>query len=341
MGNSFTAGGNALVVGGTGPTGGPLVEMLLAEGLEVTLFHSGAHEVPFSRPVEHIHGDPRDRDSISASLDGRRWHVAICTSGRLLYLAEALRGKVDRLVGITGSPVYAGTMRPLPEGRLRLPVSEDAERQSTQPGYSSRIASGEDSLLDAHARGEFEAVIVRYPGIYGPRAPLNNEWVIVRHCLDKREYILVADGGVTYFHRAFASNAARLVFLCASHPNAAGEAFNAGDEKVMSTAEIVEVISHELQSPLAIESVPAVACRGLFPMADRSSQILDMSKARDMLGYRDELDVEAATRQTACWLAGQVIDADDNRAGGPPQIDYAREDTIRQWWTSAVAGLPA
>lgn len=340
MRTDLRKGGTVLVVGGTGPTGVPLVELLQLQGFQVTLFHSGTHEVEFGGPVEHIHGDARDRESIDACVAGRRWDIGICTSGRLLQLADALRGKISRLVGITGTPVYSGTMKPLPEGRLRLPLSEDAERQSTAGGYASRIAAGEDFLQEANKRGDYEAVVVRYPGIYGPRAPLNNEWIVVQHCIDRRDYIIVPDGGVSYFHRAYAGNAAQLVFLAATHPKAAGEAFNAGDEKVMSAAEIVEVIGDELEAPLTIESIPAFACRGLFPMAEKSSQILDMSKAKEVLGYRDVLDVERATRQTARWLAVQVPDPEDRRAGGPPDIDYAREDAIRAWWRGVVQRYP-
>lgn len=321
-----------LVVGGTGPTGVPLVEMLLKDGHEVAVFHTGNHEVPFDGQVEHMHGDPRDADGVTAALVGREWDIAICTSGRLVLLADALRGKVRRLVGVTGSPVYAGSMQVMPHGRLRLPVAEDAPTQSDSQGYAGRIARGEEGLLAAQRSGDYEAVIVRYPGIYGPLAPLNNEWVIVKHCLDKRPYIVVPDGGTSYFHRAYVKNAARLLLLCAFHPKAAGQVFNAGDERVMSAADVVETIASELNHELAIEPVPALFCRGIFPMADRATQILDISKARNLIGYSDVIDVETATRETAQWLAHNPPDLSDSRAGGPPAIDYAMEDRLSEWW---------
>ena len=47
----------ALVIGGTGPTGPFIVNGLLARGYQVTIYHRGTHEIDFSGPVEHLHGD--------------------------------------------------------------------------------------------------------------------------------------------------------------------------------------------------------------------------------------------------------------------------------------------
>ncbi len=53
-----------LVVGGTGPTGRPLVNTLLRNGYRVTIYHTGSHEVKSDADVEHLHGGPRDTDDI-------------------------------------------------------------------------------------------------------------------------------------------------------------------------------------------------------------------------------------------------------------------------------------
>jgi nucleoside-diphosphate-sugar epimerase len=41
---------NALVVGGTGPTGPFIVNGLLQRGYKVTIFHRGTHEIPEITP---------------------------------------------------------------------------------------------------------------------------------------------------------------------------------------------------------------------------------------------------------------------------------------------------
>ncbi|MEE8422232.1 MAG: NAD-dependent epimerase/dehydratase family protein [Dehalococcoidia bacterium] len=322
----------ALVVGGTGPTGPHIVNALLADGHDVVIFHTGAHEVEFAGEVEDRHGDARDPESIAAVLGDERWDVAVCTSGRLRALAEHLTGKTDRLVGITGQPVYAGSTRPTPTGKMPLPVPEGAERQFDAEGYIGRVAVGEDALFEQHASGDFEAVIVRYPGIFGPRAPINHEWAVVRRIIDERPFMLMPHDGTSYFQRGYAENVGRLVYLAATRPEAAGEAFNAGDERVLSSLHVAEVIAGELGSDIEFIGVPAGLCRGVYPLAEKSSIVLDLSKARELLGYRDVVDVEAATRLTARWLVDHPPDEDDLRPGGHGRFDYEREDRIAAVW---------
>ena len=331
----------ALVVGGTGPTGVPLVNRLLGAGFEVAIFHSGAHPAEFDGPVERIIGNARDHDDIVAKLGERRWDVVICMYGRLRSLGEHLKGKTARLVGITGQPVYKGAMPPTPEGRIPLPVPEFAERQYDASNYTGMVAAGEDQLFAQHGAGDFEAVILRYPGVFGPRAPLNHEWAVVKRVLDKRPFMLMPHDGIAYFQRGYIENLAQLGFLAATRPEAAGEAFNAGDERVMSARHVAEVICDELGSDMELVGVPAQYCRGFFPLAEKSNQILDMSKARALLGYRDVVDVEAATRITAGFLANQPPDPQDLYPAGPGTFDYPREDAILARWQAARRILEA
>ncbi len=291
-----------LVVGGTGPSGVPIVNAFLAAGDRVTVFHSGAHEAEFIGETDHIHADSRDAADIARVFAGRRWDVAVCTSGRLRALALELAGKVQRLVGITGQPVYLGTVEPTPAGTLPLPIPEDAPRQYDASNYTGKVAIGEDQLFEQHAAKAFEAVIVRYPGVYGARGHLAHEWAVVKRILDGRKQMLLPQGGITYFQRGYIENLGRLVFLAATVPAAAGEAFNSGDERVMSARRVADAISTELGGDLEFVDVPAVEARGFYPLAQKSNLILDFSKARRLLGYSDVVDVEKATRATARWL---------------------------------------
>jgi nucleoside-diphosphate-sugar epimerase len=336
--------GNVLVVGGTGPTGVPIVNTFLRAGARVAIFHSGAHEAEFEGEVEHLHGDARDPAGIRESLGGREWEISVCTSGRLRALAEHLAGRTRRLVGVTGQPVYRGTLRPTPEGRVPLPVPEWAERQRDASNHTGRVAEGEDQLLMQHGRGDFEAVIVRYPGIFGPRAPINHEWAVVKRVLDGRPFMLLPHDGLAYFQRGYVENVARLVYLCATRPEAAGEAFNAGDERVLSARHVAELIVNELGAEMELVGVPAHYCRGVYPLAEKSSLILDMSKVRTLLGYRDVVDVETATRITARWLRDHPISSGDLREGtipGSGRFDYAREDAILAAWRRATGMMNA
>ncbi len=328
--------GAVLVVGGTGPTGVPIVNSFLRAGYRVAIMHTGAHEADFDGPVEHIHANPREESEIASALGQREWEIAVCTSGRLRSLAMALVGKTRRLVGITGQPVYKGASRPTPTGRIPLPVPEFAERQYDAAAYTGRVAEGEDQLFEQHGRRDFEAVIVRYPGVFGPRAPLSHEWAVVKRVLDGRPFMILPHDGMAYFQRGYVENLARLVYLCATRPEAAGQAFNGGDERVLSAQAVAEVIIDELNANMELVGVPAQYCRGVYPLAEKSSMVLDMSKARQLLGYRDVVDVEEATRLTARWLAENPPRPEDIREGAVGRFDYEREDRIVSAWRQAT-----
>ena len=330
----------ALVVGGTGPSGVHIVDFLTDAGYDVAVFNSGKHDagVAFAGDVERIYGNARDDESVRSTIATREWDVAICTYGRLRMLATELAGKTRRLVGITGQPVYRGAARRVPDGGIQLPVPEWSPRQDDSTSYTGKVAVGEDQLFEQHGRGDFEAVVVRYPGVFGPRAPINHEWAVVKRVLDKRTFMLMPHDGMSYFQRAYSENVAWLVFLAATRPEAAGEAFNSGDERVMSAHRVAEVIIDELESEMELLGIPADLVKDVYPLAEKAPLILDMSKARNLLGYRDRMDVEEATRLTARWLS-EHPPAEGEVSGGAGSFDYGEEDRVAAAWRAARTSL--
>ena len=94
----------------------------------------------------------------------------------------------------------------------------------------------------------------------------------------------------------------------------AGDFAGSGDRAARRL--VAEIIIDQLGADMELIGVPAPFCRGVFPLAEKSNQILDMSKARNLLGYRDLVDPETATRLTAADLKGHPPDpADLNPAG--------------------------
>lgn len=333
------SGRNVLVVGGTGPSGPPIVNNFLRDGDTVAIYHSGAHEAAFEGDVEHIHGDPRDPSDIEARLGSREWDVAVCTSGRLRALATTLAGRTRRLVGITGQPVYLGAVRPTPAGRIAIPVPEDAPRQYDATDYTGKVAAGEDQLFEQDGRGDFEAVVVRYPGVFGPRCALAHEWAVVKRIVDGRPHMALAHDGLACFQRGYTENLGHLVYLAGTHPDAAGHAFNSGDSRVMTAAAVAEAIIDELGAKLELVGMPAQFCRGSYPLAEKSNLVLDLSKARDVLGYEDRVDVEEATRRTARWLfENREFGATVNPNFGG-RLPYVDEDRVIGAWRQAAAAV--
>ncbi len=97
-----------LVLGGTRFVGRNLVEIALAEGHEVTLFHRGKTNPDLFPQIERIIGD---RDGGLSVLSGRRWDVAVDTCGYVPRIvkssAEFLADSVEHYVFISTLNVYA------------------------------------------------------------------------------------------------------------------------------------------------------------------------------------------------------------------------------------------
>jgi nucleoside-diphosphate-sugar epimerase len=158
----------------------------------------------------------------------------------------------------------------------------------------------------------------------------------VKRIVDGRQQMALPHDGIACFQRGYTENLAHLVYLAATTAEAAGGAFNSGDSRVMSARHVAEVIIDELGGALELVGVPAPLCRGSFPLAEKSNLVLDLSKARQLLGYADVVDVEAATRLTARWLfENQAFAPGINpRFGG--SLAYEEEDRILTAWRRSM-----
>ena len=78
-----------LMIGGTGPTGVPIVRDLIEHGHDVTILHRGTHERPETpADVVHVHADPYDERSFTDALGDGTWDVVVAMYGRLRMVAR-------------------------------------------------------------------------------------------------------------------------------------------------------------------------------------------------------------------------------------------------------------
>ncbi len=157
----------ALVIGGTGPTGPFVVEGLLKRGYQVAVLHRGLHEVEYSQKIEHIHVDPFAADALQI-LGTRKFDVVCSMYGRLRQIAEVMKGRTSRFLGITG-PAYLGSQKPSdnPDG-LAMPIPETAP-VVTDPNIfkiSYLIILGEQEVMRIHREGGYSATIFLLPKYY-------------------------------------------------------------------------------------------------------------------------------------------------------------------------------
>ncbi|CAB4857531.1 unannotated protein [freshwater metagenome] len=338
-------GERVLVVGGTGPTGLPLVRGLVERGHRVTILHRGLHEHDETpAEVTHIHADPYDLSSLEAALGEQTFDATVVMYGRLRRIAELMMGRTGRFLSVGGVPAYLGWMNPWafePRG-LPVPTAEDAPVVSLaeQDEKGFRIVRTEQAVFAAHPG----AAHFRYPYVYGPHQLAPREWCVVRRVLDGRRRIVVADDGLTLHHHGYTENLAHALLLAIEQPAAAaGKVFNLGDTEVLTVRQVIELICTELNHEMEIVSLPFDLATPALPMLAQPSnthRVLDLGRIVHDLGYGDVLSARLAVGVTARWLA-------DHRpaAGGTEEMvltdpfDYAAEDALIDSWSGLRASI--
>jgi nucleoside-diphosphate-sugar epimerase len=337
---------HVLVIGGTGPTGIPLVRGLIDRGHRVTILHRGTHErAETPTVVEHLHTDPFDEQSLRDALAGTSFDVTYAMYGRLRVIADVLRGHTGRVISVGGVPAYRGWMNAWlhePPG-LPVPIGEDAPTveapEDDEKGY--RIVRTEAAVFAAHP----DATHFRYPYVYGPYQLTPREWIVVRRVLDGRERIIVADDGLTLHHHGYTENIAGALLLALEQPEAAaGKIFNIADEEVLSVRQVVEIIAAALGHRFEVVSMPydlAVPARPLLAQPLPTHRVLDLTRVRTDLGYHDAVPAREALARTARWLADHpIVGSTEERTLTDP-FDYPAEDRLIDAWTSARAAIPS
>jgi dTDP-D-glucose 4,6-dehydratase len=193
----------------------------------------------------------------------------------------------------------------------------------------------------AHQPG---AAHFRYPYVYGPHQLVPREWCVVRRILDGRGRMVVADDGLTLHHHGFTENLAHAVLLAVDHPEAAaGQVFNVGDDEVLSVRQVIELIAAALGHELELVSMPydlAVPARPLLAQPIPTHRVLDLTRVRQDLGYRDVVPAREAIGRTAHWLVEHPPEP-----GGMEEtvltdpFDYPAEDRLMDAWSAARASV--
>lgn len=335
----------ALVIGGTGPTGPAIVEGLLSRQYEVSVLHSGLHEVEFTADVEHIHVDPNFDEPLQSALEDRTFDVSIGMYGRTRIVANVLKGKVDRFIAV-GGVFYDGWVDPRhlslsnEETVLGVPaygagpwsVSEEHPLDPNSK-FATRAIEAEQTVRTLHSEGSYRATFLRFPKLYGPRQLAPVEWSILRRALDQRPRLLVPDGGLLLETRLYSLNAARLIMAAIDHPEeASGQTFNCGDDETLTIRRWIEIIANAAGHSFDLVSVPHALAGptlvySLTPWL-LNHRVLDVSKAKTLLGY-EAIPVRDALVETVRWYM-------DNPVGGEEEIgaqlgdpfDYEVEDRL-------------
>ena len=234
--------------------------------------------------------------AIDALAEFRRVNV----DGTLNLARQAVEAGVQRFVFISSIKVNG-------EGTLlrQLYTAEDQPAPVDPYGISKREA--EDALLQLARETGMEVVIIRPPLIYGPGVKANFQSMM--RWLDKGIPLPL---GAIHNRRSLVAldNLIDLIVTCIHHPAAANQIFLASDGEDLSTTELLQRMAAALGKKAWLIPVPesilmwGASLLGKQAMAQRlcGSLQVDISKTRDLLGWKPPVSVDEALRKTAQYF---------------------------------------
>lgn len=244
------------------------------------------------------------REEMRDPLAGFR---AVNTAGTLQLARQAGQAGVRRFVFLSSIKVHGEQTSPPQAGRG--PLGERACFCAADPPapknpYAVSKWEAEQGLLRLAAETGMEVVIIRPPLVYGPGAKAN-----FRAMMRWLHSGIPLPLGAIHNKRSLVAldNLVDLIATCLKHPHAANQIFLAGDGEDLSTTELLKRMGEHLGKPARLLPVPqkimetGLRWAGRGDLAQRlcGSLQVDISKARQVLGWNPPLRVEEGLRRAA------------------------------------------
>ena len=193
-------------------------------------------------------------------------------------------------IGVNGSYTIAGTLF--------------AENTQPKPHNAYAISKweAEQGLMNIAAETGLEVVIIRPPLVYGYNAPGNFGSLVkaitrgiplpLKNINNQRSFIAL-------------DNLIDFIITCATHPNAANQTFLISDGHDLSTPDLIRGIASAAGVPARLFPMPTWALQmsgNLLGKGDAIQRLcgnlqVDISKARDLLGWTPLISVEEGLKR--------------------------------------------
>ena len=338
-----------LIIGGTRFIGPMVVQELVDQGHDVTLFHRGKTHAETTDTVNEILGDRKRLHESAAALQALKPDVVIdmipVVEQDARSVVDIMRGFAWRVVAISSIDVYKaygyfiGTEGPLQSNPLteEAPIRERLfpfrGETPRQPDDPQRHMDDYDKILIERVylgEADLPGIILRLPMVYGPRDNQHRMHAYLKRMDDGRRQILFGQSYANWrWSRSYVGDIAHAVCLATTAPQAAGRIYNVAEEQALSMTEWVEAIARSTNWQGEIIVVPDALLPDSMRMRANLEQhiIADSTRIRRELGYAETIPRDDAYTRTIAWERA-------NRApSGHDTTEYAAEDEILARWS--------
>ena len=222
------------------------------------------------------------------------------SAGTLQLARQAAEVGVKRFVFLSSIGVNGTqSIKPFTESDAPLPVEP----------YAVSKLEAEQGLMELSKETGIEVVIIRPPLVYGPSAPGN----FGKLANAVRRGIPLPLGAVTQNRRTLVGldNLVDLIVTCAYHPAAANQAFLAGDDEDLSTADLLRRMATAFGVSPRLLPVPVPLLRAMARAAGKGGMVerlcgslqVDITRAREVLGWKPPFTVDEGLARVAAGFS--------------------------------------
>jgi UDP-glucose 4-epimerase len=211
----------------------------------------------------------------------------------------------------TGAKIVAASTSDVYGKNPQVPFSEEMDSVIGNPqvkrwAYAISKMFEEQLLLACHERFGIDVVLLRFFGGYGPNQNLTwwggPQSVFIEKALDGEPMPIHGDGSQT---RSFTYVTDHIAGIAAAVESSAADnlVVNIGAEQEISIGELAELIwrlVHGDDSSPLIERIPY---ESFGKYEDVIRRVPDITRARELLGFEPQVDLETGLRETIRWQA--------------------------------------
>ena len=335
-----------LLIGGTRFIGPAVVQLLCKQGHDVTMLHRGQTQTDLPAGVQHIFGD---RSKLSEYYDTLRQLAPEVVLDMIAFneqeacaVMETCKGLTQRIVVLSSGDVYRAYDRirgiesspPDP-----VPLSEDAPLRTELYPYRQDTPRSQDDPMrwyDDYDKIPVERIIMsdpalpgtilRLPAVYGPGDNQHRCFEYLKRMDDKRP-VIVVDESLAHWRwtHGYVENVAAAIVLAVTDQRAAQRIYNVGEAHTLTITEWIEAIGEAAGWHGHVITMPKkrLPAQLRSDIDSRQDLLMDSTRIREELGYREPISVRVALERTVAWeRAHPPVEID------PAQFDYAAEDAV-------------
>ena len=222
--------------------------------------------------------------------------------GTLNLARQAAAAGVKRFVFISTAKVNGESTQP------DRPFTE-ADIPNPQDAYSLSKYEAEQGLRQISADTGMEVVIIRPPLVYGPGVKAN--FATLMQAVQQGRPLAL--GSVNNRRSLVAlDNLVDFIILCMTHKEAANQTFLVSDGNDLSTTELVRGLARAAGVSPRLLPVPVWALQAGAMLLGKEDEVqrlcgslqVDISKARNLLGWRPPVVVEEGLRRAVAGMSG-------------------------------------